>query len=201
MTGFIVNVFPFRNRVSYKEAFEGLELGEGKPSRPVLRGPGGRKAAWLLGNRFDDPESYYRVLYASSQEVSCFIETLARYRPDLTLLAELEAIEGDNDFFLSARFWRSGVQTGPWAWLPQKANMPTFAAASGSRSCAADSRPNASAWESRTWMPVCCRAACLVASRNWFRELRMSRVSRYSLSVSILPRPRELGALRTFSTS
>jgi hypothetical protein len=50
MTGFIVSVFPFRNRVSSKEAFEGLELGEGKPSRPVLRGPGGRKAARLLGN-------------------------------------------------------------------------------------------------------------------------------------------------------
>jgi len=50
MTGFIVNVFSFRNRVSSKEAFEGLELGEGKPSRPVLRGPGGRKAAWLLGS-------------------------------------------------------------------------------------------------------------------------------------------------------
>jgi hypothetical protein len=49
MTGFIVNVFPFRNRVSFEEAFEGLELGEGKLSRPVLRGPGGRKAAWLLG--------------------------------------------------------------------------------------------------------------------------------------------------------
>ena len=49
MTGFIVNVFPFRNRVSYKEAFEGLELGEGKLSRPVLRGPGGREAVWLLG--------------------------------------------------------------------------------------------------------------------------------------------------------
>src|SRR6266851_4659286 len=47
--GFIVSVFPFRNRVSVKEAIEGLELGEGKPSRPVLRGPGGRKAAWLLG--------------------------------------------------------------------------------------------------------------------------------------------------------
>jgi hypothetical protein len=51
MTGFIVSVFPFRNRVSSKEAFEGLELGEGKLSRPVLRGPGGRKAAWLLGTR------------------------------------------------------------------------------------------------------------------------------------------------------
>ena len=43
-------MFPFRNRVSSTEAFEGLELGEGKPSRPVLRGPGGRKAAWLLGS-------------------------------------------------------------------------------------------------------------------------------------------------------
>jgi hypothetical protein len=50
MTGFTVSVFPFRNRVSLMEAFEGLELGEGKLSRPVLRGPGGRKAAWLLGH-------------------------------------------------------------------------------------------------------------------------------------------------------
>ena len=36
--------------------------------------------------------------YASSQEVSCFIETLSRFRPDLTLLAELQAIEGEDDF-------------------------------------------------------------------------------------------------------
>jgi hypothetical protein len=50
MTGSIVSVSPFRNRVSFKEAFEGLELGEGKLSRPVLRGPGGREAAWLLGS-------------------------------------------------------------------------------------------------------------------------------------------------------
>ena|SRR6267154_781971 len=49
MTGFIVSVFPFRNRVSSKEAFEVLELSEGKRSRPVLRGPGGRQAARLLG--------------------------------------------------------------------------------------------------------------------------------------------------------
>ena len=47
-TGYIVNVLPFRNRVSSTEAFEGLELGEVKLSRPVLRGPDGRKAAWLL---------------------------------------------------------------------------------------------------------------------------------------------------------
>jgi len=55
MTGFIVSVFPFRNRVSLLEAFEGLELGEGKPSRPVLRGPGGRKVAWLLGKKSTYP--------------------------------------------------------------------------------------------------------------------------------------------------
>ena len=55
VTGFIVNVFSFRNRVSFKEAFEGLELGEGKPSRPVLRGPCGRKAARLLGS-YSGPE-------------------------------------------------------------------------------------------------------------------------------------------------
>jgi hypothetical protein len=40
----------FRGTTS-KEAFEGLELGEGKPSRPVPRGPGGRQAAWLLGSK------------------------------------------------------------------------------------------------------------------------------------------------------
>src|SRR3981189_3243509 len=51
MTGFIVSVWPYRNRVSLREAFEGLEPDEGKLSRPVLRGPGSRKAAWLLGPR------------------------------------------------------------------------------------------------------------------------------------------------------
>lgn len=51
-----------------------------------------------FGNRFDDPESDYRVLYAASQEVSCYVETLARFRPDLTLMEELREIKGDDDF-------------------------------------------------------------------------------------------------------
>jgi hypothetical protein len=60
MTGlFIVSVFPFRNRVSSQEAFERLELAEGKLSRPVLRGPGGGKAAWLLDNL--DTETYRSI--------------------------------------------------------------------------------------------------------------------------------------------
>ena len=51
-----------------------------------------------FGNRFDDPNGAYRVLYASSARLGCFLETLARYRPDLALYAELEEIEGDDDF-------------------------------------------------------------------------------------------------------
>jgi hypothetical protein len=49
MTGFMTSVSLFRNRVSLQEAFEGLELDEGKLSCPVLRGLGDRKVAWLLG--------------------------------------------------------------------------------------------------------------------------------------------------------
>ena len=73
MTGFIVSVFPFRNRVSPKEAFEGLELGEGKPSRPVLRGPGGRKAAWLLGS------------YSKCRSLEVGFEELALHLPEARL--------------------------------------------------------------------------------------------------------------------
>ena len=51
-----------------------------------------------FGNRFDDPESEYRVLYASSQEVGCFVETLARFRSDLSTVAALKRIHGEDDF-------------------------------------------------------------------------------------------------------
>ena len=40
----------------------------------------------------------YRVLYASSQRVGCFLETLARFRVDLKLRAELAEIEGEDDY-------------------------------------------------------------------------------------------------------
>ncbi len=78
------------------------------PTQPIYR-VARHPDAWQLpdwsrakdgtfGNRFDDPESDYRVLYASSQQVSCFVETLARFRPDLTLLEELKAIQGEDDY-------------------------------------------------------------------------------------------------------
>jgi hypothetical protein len=86
-----------------------MELEERRPTEPVYR-LGRRPNAWqppewflahsdgTFGNRFDDPDGYYRVLYASSQRLACFVETLARFRPDLSLLAELDAIEGEDDF-------------------------------------------------------------------------------------------------------
>lgn len=52
-----------------------------------------------FGNRFDDPDATYRVLYASSQRLGCFLETLARFRIDPKLAAELAAIEGEEDYF------------------------------------------------------------------------------------------------------
>jgi hypothetical protein len=97
-----------------------MELEARRPPGPVYR-LGRRPDAWqppewflahadgTFGNRFDDPEGYYRVLYASSQRLACFIEPLARFRPDLSLLAELDAIEGANDF--------SPLGTLPRDWL------------------------------------------------------------------------------------
>ena len=48
-----------------------------------------------FGNRYDDPLGEYRVLYASCPRLGAFAETLARFRPDLELAAELALIEGD----------------------------------------------------------------------------------------------------------
>jgi hypothetical protein len=63
-----------------------------------------------FGNRFDDPQAYYRVIYTSSQRLGCFLETLARFRPDLTLLAEFSQIDGEDDF--------TPLTTVPASWLP-----------------------------------------------------------------------------------
>ncbi len=51
-----------------------------------------------FGNRFDDPDATYRVLYASSQRLGCFLETLARFRVDPKLHTELAKIKGAEDY-------------------------------------------------------------------------------------------------------
>jgi hypothetical protein len=49
-----------------------------------------------FGNRWDDPESSYRVLYACSQRLGAFVETLSRFRPDPEVVAGLSEIEGED---------------------------------------------------------------------------------------------------------
>jgi hypothetical protein len=79
-----------------------------QPDGPVYR-VGRRPDAWAwppwayaapdgtFGNRWDDPDGSYRVLYACSQRVGAFIETLARFRPDLKVVAALADIDGPDD--------------------------------------------------------------------------------------------------------
>ena len=40
-----------------------------------------------FGNRYDDPDGEYRVLYASSDRIATFYECLSRFRPDPAVLA------------------------------------------------------------------------------------------------------------------
>jgi hypothetical protein len=114
-----------------------MELEACRPDGSIFR-LGRRPDAWqppdwflahsdgTFGNRFDDPDGYYRVLYASSRRLACFVETLARFRPDLSLLAELGEIEGDDDFlplgtlpreWLAARMMGSAKIDGVFADL------------------------------------------------------------------------------------
>jgi hypothetical protein len=52
------------------------------------------------------------VLYASSQRLSCFVETLARFRPDLSLLSEFDDIDEEDDF--------QPLGTVPLEWLRER---------------------------------------------------------------------------------
>lgn len=65
-----------------------------------------------FGNRFDDSEGYFRVLYAGSTRLACFIETLARYRtplPAQDVLSVVNRIEGSIEDHISA-----GTVPGSW---------------------------------------------------------------------------------------
>jgi len=87
-----------------------MNLETKRPAGPLFR-VGRDDDAWAIpdwayakedrtfGNRFDDPAGVYRVLYASSQRLGCFIETLARFRVDVSFVADLALMEnGEDDF-------------------------------------------------------------------------------------------------------
>ncbi|MGI8686930.1 MAG: hypothetical protein ACR2MO_17880 [Acidimicrobiales bacterium] len=48
-----------------------------------------------FGARYDDPHGIYRVLYASTERFTTFVECLACFRPDPAVIAGLAAIAGD----------------------------------------------------------------------------------------------------------
>lgn len=70
-----------------------------------------------FGNRYDDPRGAYRVLYASTQRRGCFLETLARFRPDPALVAELAEIAGDPR---DRRFQTAPAGAVPPGWLRRR---------------------------------------------------------------------------------
>jgi len=92
-----------------------------------LAGPDG-----TFGNRFDDPGATYRVLYASSQRLGCFLETLARFRIDLKLAAELAEIQGDADHLPQGEVPVEWLRTVSWGLPPPVENTRMSVAARGS---------------------------------------------------------------------
>jgi hypothetical protein len=81
-----------------------VDLAVVQPEDPVRRvGYAPNPWAWTpweygpFTGRWDDPEDVYRVLYAASSALGCFLEVLAQFRPDPGLASDLETIEGDPD--------------------------------------------------------------------------------------------------------
>ncbi len=105
-----------------------LSLPSVSPEGPLYR-VGRKPDPWLLpdwayahddgtfGNRFDDSEGYFRVSYASSTKLGCFVETLARFRrpPKSTLVAQrLEEIANSSSD-------STAPGTLPKSWLTTRA--------------------------------------------------------------------------------
>lgn len=52
---------------------------------------------YVGSGRFDDPAGEFRVLYATAQRRTAFLETLAHFRPSLDVLAALRAVENTRE--------------------------------------------------------------------------------------------------------
>src|SRR5260370_11481570 len=65
-----------------------------------------------LGNRWDDPGSVFRVLYTSSSRLGCYLECLARFRPDPAVVGALaEIVENADELPATAT---AGTLPGSW---------------------------------------------------------------------------------------
>src|SRR5260370_22053537 len=65
-----------------------------------------------FGNRWDDPGSVFRVLYTSSSRLGCYLECLARFRPDSAVVGALaEIVENAEELPATAT---AGTLPGSW---------------------------------------------------------------------------------------
>jgi hypothetical protein len=53
-----------------------------------------------LGNRFDSPDGKFVMLYFGTMLETCFVETLARFRPDLDVVAVIKEEWEENNFMV-----------------------------------------------------------------------------------------------------
>ncbi len=84
--------------------------------------------------RWDDNEGRFRTLYVADRLLGCLLEVLADFRPDPTVVAALQEIDGDDD----AEYPTAAGGTVPLSWLaPRTAGQAImtgqFADVSGAR--------------------------------------------------------------------
>lgn len=66
-----------------------------------------------FGNRWDDPAGVFRVLYTSSSRLGCYLECLARFRPDPAVTESLgQIVENGGELPTTAT-----AGTLPSSWL------------------------------------------------------------------------------------
>ena len=69
-----------------------------------------------FGNRYDDPNGEYRVLYASTERRTTFRECLARFRPDPAIVAaQIRGEDDDEPTAPAGTIRQAGWSVGGWA--------------------------------------------------------------------------------------
>lgn len=99
----------------------------------------------LFDGRWDDQLGKFRTIYTAQTLVGCFLEVLARLRPDVQLVRELDAIIDDDVSaplyptaeagavgyeWLEDRVWARGTQTGAYCFITHSDSV-AYLAASG----------------------------------------------------------------------
>ena len=95
------------------------------------------------------------MLYASSQRLGCYLETLARFRVDIKLYVELGEITGDDDFVPLGVVPREWAEKRTIGAAEHEGAMPKSTAANGSAFYGGNSRPTALRWDCTISTPQC----------------------------------------------